>query len=237
MAAQREKIEQTPNASKFYNGAMQDNPYRPPESLEDRITQEAENCWRDGVDLVVNEESKLPDVCIYCCGRFTKRVRRRFVVYPRSNRLLQVLLIILGVGLSIAVVAYGSIPLMVVAVSIVVSFLSAFYHGSRSKDHPKLTTGIPICERHRALSWLPVIALAIIVVPALLSVAGLEVPKLPSYAFFFAVIACAFMPSRLSAMSYSSGRFWIRGCNEKFLNMLPSWRQSQQGQPDAPREC
>ena len=207
---------------------MPGNPYEPPAAV-DLTLLEVAGCWRDGKDMVLTEDSALPDACVYCCNKLTKQVRRKFVVQPPTNLGWTILLAIVGTAIPLIAIVYETTailpPLFLLVVTAVVFFS---WISPKHLAHPRLEIAIPICGRHRLFLWLPFILIGTYVLVLGLAILGIELygaADLSSLVFWALIFAFALRPPNLTAKSHASGKFWIRGSSEKYLDLLPSWRE------------
>lgn len=209
------------------------NPYQSPAILDEASFEpdaSTQDCWRDDDQMVVTTASQLPGRCLFCSNAVDDLTGKKLFVYPPIR---YEMLVIFGIGVALVVLLIASIwpsqinPFFGYLVLVVIALATVAASRAKQSSYAKLEKGFPICRRHRwqrtvrILVW--TLVCSVYVLQGFDLIPNVRYSRYWIYGALFTSII--FSSSSLTATKHISGRFWIRGCSDKFLQRLPNWDQ------------
>lgn len=235
---------------------MTTNPYQSPSETDEIFADILpESCWRDKKQLVVTDRTMLPRRCPKCNRMATRTIRRKLRV-PMAISPLRILGFTAVMVLAILIPFVLSRPKLSVGLpiglAIGICVVSLFWVFGRRREQTRIGDRFPntvyvefsICNRHRLAEWFRLL-ISLTPIFFIFGKTFLELGGGTRFSFgmlYFPWIIIMLFSSRLSfhpmVKRRIGGRYWIDGCDESFLEQLPSFRETLGQDPnsyDAPR--
>lgn len=211
---------------------MEVNPYESPKTDADVDDIVDNHGWRDGDQLVIDAHTKLVgSECIYdTCKRASTKTES--IAFDANPRIPWPLLALLSIGTTIAIVVaiviasdmFPTLPFAVwlgLAIAMLMPFV--FLASRKSVTDLQVSLSAPVCVIHYRIRLLQhAMLVSLMFAPRFL----LRLP-FPLVISILAVYPVLFLvvrkyKSALSLDHHARGRFWINGCNSRYLLALPT---------------